>query len=35
MNGASYGDYRVNIQLATSTGNYAISGKTVHRIIAA
>jgi hypothetical protein len=35
MNGASYGDYRVNLQLATSAGNYAISSKTVHRIVAA
>jgi hypothetical protein len=34
-NGASYGDYRVSIQLATSAGNYGISSKAVHRIIAA
>lgn len=34
-NGASYGDYRVAVHLATSAGNFSISSKTLHRLIAA
>jgi len=35
MNGASYGDYRVSVHIATSAGNYSISSKTLHRLVAA
>lgn len=34
-NGASYGDYRVNVHIATSAGNFSISSKTLHRLVAA
>jgi hypothetical protein len=34
-NGASYGDYRVTVHLATSAGNFSISSKTLHRLVAA
>lgn len=34
-NGASYGDYRVAVHIATSAGNYSISSKTLHRLVAA
>ncbi len=34
-NGASYGDYRATVHLATSAGNFSISSKTLHRLVAA
>lgn len=34
-NGASYGDYRVTVHLATSAGNFSISTKKAHRLVAA
>jgi hypothetical protein len=34
-NGASHGDYRVTIHVATSAGTYSISTKNLHRLIAA
>src|SRR3982074_112930 len=34
-NGASYGDYRVAVHIATSAGNFSISGKALHRLVAA
>jgi hypothetical protein len=34
-NGASYGDYRVTVHIATSAGNYSIASKTLHRLVAA
>jgi hypothetical protein len=33
--GASYGDYRVTLHFATSTGNLSISSKGLHRLVAA
>jgi hypothetical protein len=33
--GSSYGDYRVAVHIATSAGNFSISSKAVHRLIAA
>ena len=34
-NGASYADYRVTVHFATSAGNFSISSKTPHRLVAA
>jgi hypothetical protein len=34
-NGASSGDYRVTVHIATSAGNYSITSKTLHRLVAA
>jgi hypothetical protein len=33
--GASYGDYRVTLHFATSAGNFSVSSKAVHRLVAA
>ena len=33
--GASYADYRVTVHFATSAGNFSISSKTLHRLMAA
>lgn len=33
--GASYGDYRVTLHFATSAGNFSISSKALHRLVAA
>jgi hypothetical protein len=33
--GGSYGDYRVTVHLATSAGNFSISSKALHRLVAA
>ena len=34
-NGASYGEYRVAVHIATSAGNFSISAKALHRLVAA
>jgi len=34
-NGASYGDYRVTVDFATSAGNFSVVSKTLHRLAAA
>ena len=34
-NGANYGDYRVAVHIATSAGNFSISSKALHRLVAA